>query len=279
MPDHLRTADGGVCATDFAEIGRRVAGVAGIRLGVGKEGLVRSRLTRRMREIGVATFAEYVARVRDDVTGREQAEMIDLLTTNKTEFFREPAHFGVLRDTVFPAFDGAAGGVRVWSAGCATGEEAYTLAMVLRGAVADAGPRGSCAVAPRVLATDLSRRALAAAVRGVYAASRVAGIPPALLREHFMLVADGAWVAAPGMRAMVRFAQLNLMDTWPMRGPFHAIFCRNVMIYFDKPTQERLVSRFHGLLAPGGYLFVGHAESLSAIAHDFGYVRPAVYRK
>ena len=280
---------GALRAADFAEIGRILADVAGIQIGPGKEALVRSRLARRMREIGVATFTDYVARVREDGTGRERAEMIDLLTTNKTEFFREPAHFDVLREAVVPAFAGAAGGLRVWSAGCSTGEEAYTLAIVLRDAMDASGSRegGSSAqsssvphaLGPRVLATDLSRRALATAVRGVYSSARLADVAPASVRAHFMPVADDAWSVTPSLRALVRFAQLNLMDAWPMRGPFHAIFCRNVMIYFDKPTQQRLVARFHTLLAPGGYLFVGHAESLSAVAHDFSYIRPAVYRK
>ena len=287
--EHQGAVDSSLSAADFAEIGRTVGDVAGIRLGPGKEGLVRSRLSRRMRALGVDTFAEYVARVRNDASGRERAEMIDLLTTNKTDFFREPAHFDVLREMVVPAFADVAGGLRVWSAGCATGEEAYTLAMVLVAAGRGGGTAERRATelhlpnAPglnaRVLATDISRRALDAAVRGVYPAARLADVGPALMREHMTPVGDEAWSVTPTLRALVRFARLNLMDEWPMRGPFHAIFCRNVMIYFDKPTQQRLVARFHALLAPGGYLFVGHAESLSAVAHEFAYVRPAVYRK
>ncbi len=268
---------GGFGAAEFAEIGRTVAAVAGVQIGPGKEGLVRSRLARRLRELGVATVAEYVARVRDDASGRERDQMVDLLTTNTTHFFREPAHFDVVRDGVVPAFGGVPGGLRVWSAGCATGEEAYTLAMVLRGAVPDVDRRP--ADAPRVLATDLSCRALAVAAHGVYARARVVDVPTALLREHFDALPDDAWTARPALRAVVRFARLNLMDLWPMRGPFHAIFCRNVMIYFDKPTQQTLVSRLHVLLAPGGFLFVGHAESLTGLTHGFTYVRPAVYRK
>ena len=165
---------GELSAADFAEIARTAAEVAGIQIGAGKEGLVRSRLARRLRELGVGTFAEYVARVRDDASGRERDELVDLLTTNTTEFFREPAHFDVLRREVVPAFDGVAGGMRVWSAGCATGEEAYSLAMVLRDAHPAVERRPAPGQAARVLATDLSRRALATAVRGTYAGARVA---------------------------------------------------------------------------------------------------------
>jgi chemotaxis protein methyltransferase CheR len=261
-------------ADDFAAISRTVAEVAGIQLRAGKEGLVRARLARRLRQVGAASYRDYLERVRADATGRELAQMVDLLTTNKTNFFREPAHFDLLRDRVAPEFGGAPGGLRVWSAGCSTGEEPYTVAMVLRDALGDAEWR-----AARVLATDISERVLAHARAGAYADEAVAEVDPALRRRHFARGADGRWAVAPAVRAPVRFAPLNLMAPWPMRGPFHAIFCRNVMIYFDKPTQAALVARYHELLAPGGYLFVGHSESLSAVAHAFAYVQPAVYRK
>lgn len=280
-PPAAAPADAELTAADFAEVSETVGGIAGIQLRAGKEGLVRSRLARRLRQVGDATYADYLRRVRADAG--ERAHMIDLLTTNKTSFFREAAHFDVLRDRVLPAFAGARGGLRVWSAGCATGEEPYTVAMVLRDAL-DAEAWG----ASRVLATDLSARALARARAGVYADELAAAVPPELLARHFDRAEGGApraggapngWSASPALRGAVRFAPLNLMGEWPMRGPFHAVFCRNVMIYFDKPTQAALVGRFHALLAPGGYLFVGHSESLSAVGHEFAYVQPAVYRK
>jgi chemotaxis protein methyltransferase CheR len=147
--------------------------------------------------------------------------------------------------------------------------------MVLR----DALPAPAFAAA-RVLATDISARVLARARAGAYADDQVADVPPELLRRHFTRDAAGrGWAAADAIRAPVRFAPLNLMGPWPMAGPFHAIWCRNVMIYFDKPTQAALVARFHALLAPGGYLFVGHSESLSAVDHALAYVQPAAYRK
>jgi chemotaxis protein methyltransferase CheR len=268
------SADPPFTPADFAAISRTVADVAGIQLREGKEGLVRARLARRLRQLGADSYRDYLERVRADATGRELAHMVDLLTTNKTSFFREPAHFDLLRARVLPEFAGAAGGLRVWSAGCSTGEEPYTIAMVLRDALGDAEWR-----AARVLATDISERVLARARAGEYADEAVAEVDPALQRRHFVRDAGGGWAVQPALRAPVRFAPLNLMGPWPMRGPFHAIFCRNVMIYFDKPTQAALVGRYYDLLAPGGYLFVGHSESLSAVGHAFAYVQPAVYRK
>ena len=264
----------------FRVVADAVAEVAGIQLRPGKEGLVRARLARRLRALGVASYDAYLARVAGDAG--ELAEMVELLTTNKTAFFRERSHFDFVRDELAPRWAARWASrpdapLRVWSAGCATGEEAYTLALVLREAIPDVDRRDV-----RVLATDLSRRVLAHARAGVYPDAAAADVPPELLARHFTRVEAGgapAWQAGPGLRALVDFAPLNLMAPWPMHEPFDAILCRNVMIYFDKPTQQRLVARFHDRLAPGGHLLVGHAESLSAVAHALTYVRPSLYRR
>jgi chemotaxis protein methyltransferase CheR len=263
-------ADTDLSAEQFREISRTVHEVAGILLPKGKEGLVRSRLAKRLRAVGVATYDEYLDHVRAR-DGGELAQMVDALTTNKTNFFREPAHFDFLRHRVLPTLAG--GPLRFWSAGCSTGEEPYTLGMVLRDALPDLARRDV-----KILATDISRRVLTQAKAGVYADGPASDIAPDVLRRHFTRT-TGGWEIAPAVRSLVTFASLNLMGAWPMRGPFQTIFCRNVMIYFDRPTQQRLVRRFHDLLAPGGYLFVGHSESLSAIDHGFAYVQPAVYRR
>jgi chemotaxis protein methyltransferase CheR len=257
-------------AQHFREISGIVYDVAGIRLPEGKEGLVRSRLGKRLRARGLASYGDYLALVRQP-GGDELAEMVDALTTNKTDFFREPAHFDFLRQRVLPKLGN--GPLRLWSAGCSTGEEPYTLAMVLRDSLGDLARRDV-----KILATDISRRVLAHAKAGVYADGPMDGVPAEVRRRHFVRVADG-WEVAPALRALVTFAPLNLMGAWPMRGPFQAIFCRNVMIYFDRPTQQALVRRYYELLAPGGYLFVGHSESLSALDHAFTYVQPAVYQR
>jgi chemotaxis protein methyltransferase CheR len=223
------------------------------------------------------TFEAYLARVRGDA--RELAEMIDLLTTNKTSFFREAAHFDYLRDRLLPAL--GPGPLRIWSAGCSSGEEPYTVAMVVREAWGALASRDV-----KILATDISRRVLATAAAGVYPEALLGEVPPELLRRHWTRAeasgvrgAAPGWRAGDGLRSLVTFAPLNLMGAWPMRGPFQAIFCRNVMIYFDKATQQALVNRYYDLLAPGGHLFVGHSESLSALSHRFTYVQPAVYRR
>lgn len=258
----------------YQQIRSLVYSVAGINLHEGKETLVRARLARRMRELGLTSFEAYLEHV--SAAGSDEVpRMVDALTTNKTSFFREPQHFDCLRHRVLPPLIERGSSIRVWSAGCSSGEEPYTLAMVLRGELGVNGPD------TRILATDISARMVDAARIGIYDEEDVADLPPALLRACFTRVAGTPprFAAGDALRSMIRFARLNLMDEWPMRGPFDVIFCRNVMIYFDKPTQERLVGRFHEILAPGGYLFVGHSESLSGVNHGFSYVQPAVYVK
>lgn len=245
---------------------------AGIRLRAGKEGLVRARLAKRLRALGLTDFDAYLDVVARDPARREFTEMVDVLTTNKTSFFREQAHFEFLQEEVLPACPGP---VRLWSAGCSSGEEPYTLAMILREALPEPAARQA-----KILATDLSHRVLATAKAGIYPADALAEAPRTLAQKYWRPVAgDGAprLEATPALRSLIQFGKLNLMDRWPMRGPFDAIFCRNVMIYFDKATQQALVQRYWELLRPGGYLFVGHSESLTGLAHRFTYVQPAVY--
>jgi chemotaxis protein methyltransferase CheR len=245
---------------------------AGIRLRAGKEGLVRARLAKRLRALGLTDFDAYLDVVARDPARREFTEMVDVLTTNKTSFFREPAHFEFLQDEVLPACTGP---VRLWSAGCSSGEEPYTLAMILREALPEPAARQA-----RILATDLSHRVLATAKAGIYPADALAEAPRTLVPKYWRPVAgDGTprLEATPALRSLIQFGKLNLMERWPMRGPFDAIFCRNVMIYFDKATQQALVQRYWELLRPGGHLFVGHSESLTGLTHRFTYVQPAVY--
>lgn len=248
---------------------------AGIRMREGKEGLVRARLTKRLRKLGLSDFDAYLDYVQKEPTRREFAEMIDALTTNKTSFLREATHFDFLRDTVFPTLHGP---VRIWSAGCSSGEEPYTLAMLCNEAFPDVATRDV-----RILATDLSHRVLAQAKAGVYPAENMGDVPAPWLQKYWTRKQDaqgrGVFEADKPLRRLVHFAKLNLMERWPMQGPFDAILCRNVMIYFDKATQQQLVQRYWQLLRPGGHLFVGHSESLTGLAHTFRYVQPAVYVK
>lgn len=247
----------------------------GIAMRPGKEGLVRARLAKRMRKLSIPDFASYLDLVGDGASNPEFGEMVDALTTNKTSFLREHAHFDFLRDHVLPTLGD---NVRVWSAGCSSGEEAYTLGMILLDANMLHPDRDT-----RILATDISQRMLTAARAGVYSSEIMSDVPADWQRRYWTRVPSsdetGAYSATPALRESVRFAPLNLMDHWPMRGPFDAIFCRNVMIYFDKQTQQRLVERFWALLRPGGFLFVGHSESLTGTSHRFRYVQPAVYER
>ncbi len=247
----------------------------GIRMREGKEGLVRARLAKRLRKLGLPDFDAYLSFVQSERSRAEFAEMIDALTTNKTSFLREVSHFDYLRENVLPDLKGM---VRIWSAGCSTGEEPYTLAMLLNDAY---GAETSRRV--KILATDISHRVLAQARAGQYPAETMSDVPSPWLNKYWSTKHDasGREVSDAGaaLRTLVQFAKLNLMEHWPMQGPFDAILCRNVMIYFEKATQQKLIERYWALLRPGGYLFVGHSESLTGLAHRFRYVQPAVYVK
>jgi len=258
----------------FDQIKDLLYDAAGIKLTEAKRELVRSRLARRLRALGSSSVAEYVAYVSGDTGGDELVEMVDALTTNKTGFFREIRHFDLLED-VLADMDVGPGGPTIWSAGCSTGEEPYTLAMMLAEQARHTGKAPG-----RVLATDISGRALGRAIAGIYTREQVEPVAAALRRRYLVPAsAAGAVQVTDDLRSIVRFARLNLVGPWPMRGPFDVIFCRNVMIYFDAPTKERLVDRLTQLITPGGFLFVGHSESLSSLGHSLRYVHPAVYQR
>jgi len=261
----------------FEKISQLIYQLCGIKLGPGKEGLVKSRLVKRLRTLGMRSFDQYLSLIESEGAGQELAAMVDLLTTNKTSFFRERQHFDYLSQQILPSLTAGPRRIRIWSAGCSSGQEPYSLAIVLREQIQDI----DCWDA-RILATDISARMLARAREAIYEEEAVRDVAPALLQKYFVCVRSRhprAYRVNDDLRAMVKLAQLNLMGEWPMKGPFDLIFCRNVMIYFDKPTQQALIDRFWQLLAWGGHLFVGHSESLVASAHRFHYVQPAVYRK
>ncbi len=260
----------------FTSVAQLLHERAGIALRPGKEQLVKARLSRRMRELGIRSVEAYLDYLERDKTGHEMAAMIDVLTTNKTSFFREQEHFEFLKDRVLPSLR-RRDGIRAWSAGCSSGEEPFSVAMLLREELSDIDRWDA-----RVLATDISSTVLEKARAGVYDTRAVEGVPDALRRKYFARVRtdEGAeYRISESVRGMVRFARLNLMGSWPMRGAFDVILCRNVMIYFDRPTRETLVRRYWELLRPEGHLLVGHSESLNGLDHPFSYVQPAVYVK
>lgn len=264
-------------AKQFAEISGLVYSLCGIRLEAGKEGLVKSRLVKRLNALELGNFDEYIDFIQRDSSGTELVSMIDSISTNKTSFFRENQHFDFVAAHVLPHVTGSSRPLRIWSAGCSSGEEPFSIAILLADKLPAAVRRDI-----RILATDISTRMLTEARAAVYDEDVVRDVPPLLLQKHFRCVElhpPRQFQVNDDLRAMVRFARLNLLDDWPMSGPFDLIFCRNVMIYFDRPTRERLVNRFWNLLTPGGHLLVGHAESLTGLTTRFSYVQPAVYGK
>jgi chemotaxis protein methyltransferase CheR len=247
----------------------------GLDLRAGKQSLVAARLAKKVRQLGLRSFDEYCHYVRNDRTGKALESMIDDLTTNHTSFFREPRHFDFLRRVVLPQYK-TRPQINVWSAACSSGEEPYSIAMSI---FEELGTTGSPEV--RILATDISTQVLARATRAIYPEERFRGIPLPCLQRHLLRgTADGAvsYRIKPELRAMVEFRHMNLMQSFTALPQFQTIFCRNVLIYFDKPTQQDLVRRLAAQLEPGGYLLVGHAESLNSIDHGLEYVQPATYR-
>ena len=250
---------------------------AGIRLHDGKRELVTARLQKRLRTLGLNSYRAYIEYLQADRSGEEMVAFLDAIATNHTSFFREEQHFAFLTAHVLPGLLRAAGrtGIEVWSAACSTGEEPYTLAITLADAL-EAGADGF-----RILASDLSTKALAVAKTGTYKMERVKGIPLDVLRRHFergMGAQQGlARVSAP-LRRRVEFAQLNLLEIRDLGRRFDVIFCRNVMIYFDQAVQQRVVSMLEQHLRPGGFLFISHSESLNGISHRLRWVAPAVYQ-
>jgi chemotaxis protein methyltransferase CheR len=262
--------------TDFelARIAKLVHDRSGIVLHEGKRPLVMARLYKRLRRHGVTTFTAYINLVERDKTGDELVLLLDAIATNHTYFFREEQHFAFLASRVVPEWRAKrpAGPFRIWSAACSTGEEPYTIAIAL----ADLPVRIEFAV----LGSDLSTKAIAAAREGVYRISGVESLPPDVLRRHFERAgdpADGLARVSPDIRGRVTFRNLNLLDVIDTGERFDAIFCRNVLIYFDKGVQQRVVSMLERHLKPGGYLFISHSETLTGIAHAMQSVAPAVY--
>jgi chemotaxis protein methyltransferase CheR len=251
-----------------------------INLGPDKRQLVSARLGKRLRATNLPTLTEYCRLLQTPGAEQELGHLIDAISTNHTFFFREMAHFDFLRTQVVPEMVQRSRTerwpkFRVWSAACSSGEEPYSIAMTLAGAL----PTWPW----QIEATDISRRILARATAAIYSGEAVSRLPVDLMRTHFQRgfgPQAGNYRVKAALRERVNFHHLNLLDGQPpFAEPFHVIFCRNVMIYFDQATQEQLVERLGRWLVPGGYLFVGHSESLTHLRHSLQVVKPAVYRK
>ena len=264
---------------DFQRLRDLIYTLCGIHLVPAKQTMVELRLRKRLQTLGLSSYGEYCDYVLGAAGEAEVPAMIDLITTNKTDFYREPAHFDFLTREALPSLQtGMARPLRVWSAGCSSGEEPYSLAMVLAEyAARTEGYRFS------ILATDISRRVLEKARLAIYNSAAVEPVPPEIRRKYLLRSRDRSKSlarVAPEIRALVQFRRLNLMDSdFGLKEPLDIIFCRNVVIYFDKQTQEGLVRRFVRHLRPHGYLFMGHSETLHGFDVPLLQVSPTVYRK
>jgi len=264
---------------DFSALRTLVKAHTGINIGPEKRALIYSRLARRVRALGLENFRQYRELLeRDD--GVELGEFRDAITTNLTSFFREPHHFAYLRENVLRPWMAARGGgrkLRIWSAGCSTGEEPYSIAMTIVETLGDLRGRDV-----RILATDLDSQVLASAASGCYTEARMGGLG-AERRERFFVrglpESRPGYTAAASLRDLITFKQLNLMDELPMKGPLDVIFCRNVIIYFDKDTQRGLLGRLAGKQQPGHLLFLGHSENVTRLGGSYLLLGDTVYRR
>lgn len=248
----------------------------GISLNPRKFDMVYSRLTRRLRKLNLATFGDYCDLLKKgDVT--EIGHFVNAITTNLTSFFREKHHFEFLHDELLPKlFTSTANHrLRIWSAGCSTGEEPYSIAMVVNEIIPKT-QRWDV----KILATDLDTNVLAHAKRGIYDATKVTGISDKRLKRNFILnKKTNELQVKPELMELITFKQLNLMNSWPMKGPFDFIFCRNVVIYFDKSTQRELFDRYANITADKGQLFIGHSESLFKVSTRYELMGKTIYKK
>jgi chemotaxis protein methyltransferase CheR len=266
---------------DFADLAGILQAEAGIVLERSKAPLVYSRLSRRLRALGLASFRQYRAHIATRAGAGERRLMVEALTTNVTRFFREAHHFDHLRASVLPALlDGAQRGrrVRLWSAGCSSGEEPYSIALTVLSLLPDAARHDI-----RILATDIDRHVLEEGAKGRYSRAALSKAP-AVLRERWMhpcALDDGSegWEVGAELKSLVTFRQANLVGHWPMKGPFQVIFCRNVVIYFDELTRAEVLTRLTGLVELGGHLYIGHSERADASACGLDFAALSTYRR
>lgn len=276
----LASEDDRISARQFKALAELIQLETGINIKSSKQTMLEGRLRRRARALAVGSIGDYCNLVlAGDLGGNELEHLINAVTTNKTDFFREPAHFDYLTNTVLPLYaEESCRQIRCWSAACSTGAEPYTLAMLL-----DDFATRSRGMDYRVIATDIDTDVLATAVKGIYPREQVEPVPAHLRRRYVLEPKDPSREEiriAPELRRRVAFGRLNLIDEAnSIDETFHLIFCRNVLIYFDKKTQEDVVLRLCEKLLPGGYLFLGHSESITGFRHNLTQVAGTVFRR
>jgi chemotaxis protein methyltransferase CheR len=266
---------------EFKQISALLYKNFGINLTENKQTLVRGRLNKIIRTKGYNNFTNYYNAIKADKSGMLQIELADNLSTNHSYFFRENEHFNYLITNTLPEIEASnrlkePSALRIWCAGCAAGEEPYTLAILLKEFFGSRLPD----IKPIILATDISTSALSAAKNGIYTQDKLKSMPAKYLDKYFNNMGTGKYSVKPNLRNLILFKRLNLMrDNFPFKNKFDIIFCRNVMIYFDKETRETLISKYYLNLIDNGILFIGHSETIGRNSSQFKYLLPAVYRK
>jgi len=268
-----------VTEKDFSNFSKLIYAKCGINLHNGKRELLKARLAKILRNSDFTSVKDYYRYLTEKASDQEIIPLLDTISTNLTSFFRESRHFEFLSDTAIPELLKRRGSkkLNVWCAACSSGEEAYSIAITLLESVRD-----SQLWDVNVLATDISTRMLNTAKQGIYDKDRVGKIPHQLQRAYFkkgIRKWQGFYRVKPQLQKIIKFERFNLMEPLPSNHTFDVIFLRNVMIYFDKPTQEKLVNKCYDNIEKDGYFFIGHSESLTGVNHKFKYIKPSVYRK
>lgn len=242
-----------------------------------KKPLIEGRLSNYITDLGFNSYMEYFQHAKSDKTGDEMTMLLNKLTTNHTYFFRENEHFEFYKNIILPWVDKelSSKDLRVWSAGCSSGQEPYTLSMI------NLDYLGSSAGSwdHTILASDISNKVLDIGKKGIYTREELSDVPHSWTEKYFTSLGDSSFAVSDKLRKSVAFRNFNLLSPFNFKKPFHTIFCRNVMIYFDTPTKNDIVNKFYNSLLPGGYFMIGHSESLSACDHKFKYIQPSIYQK
>jgi chemotaxis protein methyltransferase CheR len=262
---------------DFRFLSELVAKRTGIVLADHKRDMVYSRLARRLRALHLTTFSDYCALVESDEGESEMGNLVNAITTNLTSFFRESHHFDHLRDHVIrplAASNPSPKRLRIWSSACSSGMEPYSIAMTVKYALPNLASWDA-----RILATDIDTNMLENGKKGLYPGEQFENIPAGYHSSVERLKQEGRICMADDLKQLIAFKHLNLLEHWPMQGPFDAIFCRNVVIYFDKPTQQKLFARMADLIKPNGWLYIGHSENLFNVCDRFELTGRTIYRK
>ncbi len=267
-----------IAPSTFDEIRQLVYKISGISLSDSKESLVKARIAKRMRQLGIFDYSEYLNHILSDTTGIEIQLLLDAISTNTTGFYREPNHFIFMREAVKKWACEGIKNLRVWSAASSSGEEPYTIAMELKETLGTSSP-----IDVKILATDINTTVLTAAQKGQYTSERIEPVPKHLLHRYFTKSEYGGefiYTISHELKKMIIYRQFNLAHhPCPIRPDLDIIFCRNVMIYFDADMRNRLTTEFERLLKPGGYLFVGLAESLAGLDSKLECIKPSIYQK